>query len=198
MRRPPITVPFLAGVLVLGLAVPAAAATTTRLSVRSNGAQGTGGYSDQPATAGSVRWVAFASGFANLVPGDTNGAGDIVVHDTATGKTTRVSLSSTEAQANDESAAPAISADGRYVAFVSTASNLVPGDTNGVTDVFVRAIWAETTRRVSLRANGGQANGSSDAVAIGTGRRRIVFRSYATNLVAGDTNTDGDIFLRIR
>lgn len=198
MRRPPILVPLLAGALLLGLAAPAAAATTRRLSVRSNGAQGSGGYADQPATAGRARWVAFASGFPNLVPGDTNGVGDIFVRDTVTGKTTRVSVSSAEAQANDESSAPAISADGRFVAFSSTATNLVPGDTNGTVDVFLRDRKKGTTRRISVATGGTQGNGSSISPAISADGGLIAFASWASDLVPNDTNGFADVFVHAR
>ena len=198
MRRPPILVPLLAGALLLGLAAPAAAATTQRLSVRSNGAQGTGGYADQPATAGRARWIAFASGFPNLVPGDTNGVGDIFVRDTVTGKTTRVSVSSAEAQANDESSAPAISADGRFVAFSSIATNLVPGDTNGTADVFLRDRKKGTTRRVSVGTGGTEGSGTSISPAISADGGLIAFASWASDLVPNDTNGFADIFVHAR
>ena len=74
------------------------------------------------------------------MPGDTNGSSDVFVRDRRTGTTRRVSVSSGGAQGNDNSFGPAISADGRFVAFGSSASNLVPGDTNGATDVFVRTL----------------------------------------------------------
>src|SRR5436190_2013155 len=77
----------------------------------------------------------------------------------AAGPTTqRVSVSSTGAQADSSSVIRAVSADGRYVAFPSAASNLVPGDTNGRTDVFVRDRQTGTTSRVSLSGTGAQGN----------------------------------------
>ena len=86
------------------------------------------------------RFVVFESYASNLVPGDTNGTRDVFVRDRGTGTTERVSVSSGGAQGNGESAEPVISGGGGgYVAFVSAASNLVPGDTNRRFDIFVRA-----------------------------------------------------------
>jgi Tol biopolymer transport system component len=128
-----------AGMIALaGPALPTQAAETTRVSLGPYRAQGNGA-SFTPAISGSVRFVAFASDASNLVPGDTNGASDIFVHDRQTATTTRVSLGVRGAQSNEISSEPALSADGRYVAFASDASNLVPGDTNRSSDVFVRS-----------------------------------------------------------
>jgi hypothetical protein len=106
------------------------------VSVSSTGAEGNN-YSWQPSISADGRYVAFESYASNLVPGDTNGMWDLFVHDRQNGQTTRVSVSSTGAEGNSNSGEPSISADGRYVAFDSYASNLVPGDTNGLWDVFV-------------------------------------------------------------
>src|SRR2546430_16487541 len=112
---------------------------TERVRVWSAGT-GANGAGFTPAIAADGRFVAFASDATNLVGRDTNGAVDVFVHDRVTGATKRVSVSSTGAQANDDSFAgffaPAVSADGRFVAFSSDATNLVPGDTNGRTEVF--------------------------------------------------------------
>ena len=90
---------------------------------------------------------------------------------------------------------PAISADGRFVAFESVASNLVAGDTNRADDVFVRDRLAGVTRRVSVGA-GGQANGSSFSPAISANGRSVAFGSSSSNLVRGDTNGTFDVFVR--
>jgi hypothetical protein len=108
---------------------------TTRVSVSSAGHQGNSG-SDNPILSADGRFVAFES-WSNLVPEDTNDVEDIFVHDRQTGETTRVSVSSTGAQENSGNFNPALSADGRVVAFDSYASNLVPGDTNSAFDIFV-------------------------------------------------------------
>ena len=138
--------------------------------------------------------VAFASLATNLVGGDTNGVQDIFLHDFQTGATTRISVSSSGVEANGPSFAPVISADGRYVAFESLASNLVAGDTNGVRDLFLRDTLAGTTTRVSVDALGGEANGPSTAPCLSGDF--LAFSSMASNLVSGDTNGVADVFVR--
>ena len=130
------------GVALLALAVAApvttaAGAKTKLASVRSNGTHGNGG-SEKASISGNGRYVAFASDATNLVNNDTNGAWDIFVHDRKTGKTKRVSKRSNGTEGNDDSEDTSISGDGRYVAFASSATNLVKNDTNGVDDVFWR------------------------------------------------------------
>src|SRR6185295_5197024 len=107
-------------------------ASTARVSVSSTGAEANGASASASISKGDARYVAFTSLASNLVPGDTNGVGDIFVRDVVGGTTTRVSVGSTGAEGNALSSQPSISASGRYVAFTSAASNLVPGDTNGV------------------------------------------------------------------
>jgi Ca2+-binding RTX toxin-like protein len=159
-----------------------------------------------PAVSADGRYVAFQSLASNLVADDTNGSVDIFMKDLQTGAVTRISTSSSGAQANTPfvtSFGPSISADGRYVAFESHAHNLVSGDTNGAPDVFVKDTFTGELTRVSTDATGQQANGgldnygSSDAKISADGRF-VVFRSYSTNLVAGDDNGDygSDIFVK--
>jgi Tol biopolymer transport system component len=171
------------------------AGKTRRVSISSAGAQGNDRSRDAAVSANG-RFVAFASQATNLVGGDSNGVPDVFVRDRLLGKTRRVSISSVEAQGNAGSVAPAISADGRYVAFYSRATNLVGGDTNGSIDVFVRDRSAGTTRRVSVRFDGTQANGRSLYPQIAGSGRYVDFISNATNLVDGDTNGSLDVFLR--
>jgi Tol biopolymer transport system component len=170
---------------------------TTRVSVSSGELEGNGA-SSAPSVSADGRYVAFHSEASNLVPGDTNGWGDIFVRDTAKGRTIRVSLSSAGGQANSDSFLPSISADGRYVAFGSYASTLVAGDTNGWGDIFVRDTAKGRTIRVSLSSEGGQGNLGSDWASISADGRYVAFSSEASNLVAGDTNGWGDIFVRDR
>lgn len=150
--------------------------------------------SGEPVASADGRYVAFRSAANNLVPGDSNGVADIFLRDTVAETTTRVSLSAGGAQANQESYDPFISDDGRYVAFLSNASNLVPGDTNSTNDVFVRDTVAETTVRVSRSSGGTQANGGSSHPSISADGRYVAFFSDATNLVPGDTNGERDVF----
>ncbi len=153
-----------------------------------------------PSISADGRSVAFQSDASNLVPGDRNGQRDVFVHDLRTGKTRRVSLSSSGAQANGvgnhASFHPSISADGRLVAFDSYASNLVPHDTNGRRDVFVHDLRTGKTRRVSVSSRGRQGNGTSRYPSISADGRFVAFESHASNLVAGDTNHADDIFDR--
>jgi Tol biopolymer transport system component len=167
---------------------------TTRASVDSNGVQANN-HSDSPAISSDGRYVAFQSFANNLVPGDTNGTHDIFLHDSLTGMTVRVNVSSSGIEANDTSGSPAVSMDGRFVAFVSSASNLVPNDTNGLDDVFVRDLQTSATVRVSVDSAGVQANGTCFSPRISADGRYVVFVSAATNLVPGDTNSASDIFV---
>ena len=175
------------------------AAPAKRVSVATGGAQGTGGTSDDPAISTNGRFVAFHSGATGLVSGDTNGKDDVFVHDRLTGVTERVSLTHTGAQASDNSWEPSISADGRYVAFTSAAPDLVPNDTNGRVDIFLRDRIGNTTQRISLDSGELESNGTSSAPAISGNGLFVAFVSEATNLVPGDT-TSGlngvDVFVR--
>jgi Tol biopolymer transport system component len=144
--------------------------------------------------------IAFASDATNLVTGDTNATSDIFVC-TLAGSSwpiARVSVGSAGAQANGGSQAPAISSDGRYVAFASNATNLVSGDTNGSPDVFLRDRVAGATTRVSVGPYGVQANGGSQYPAISADGNTVAFSSIASNLVPGDTNANADVFIRDR
>ena len=170
--------------------------TTRRVSVSSTGAQGdSDGFG--PAISSAGRYVAFSSAASNLVPGDTNAVQDVFVRDRDLGTTRRVSVSDTGAQGDSLSFDPAISSAGRYVAFSSDASNLVPGDTEGTVDVFVRDRDLGTTRRVSVSSTGAQSNRISFEPAISSAGRYVAFSSAASNLVPGDTNGSLDVFVRI-
>jgi len=115
----------------------------------------------------------------------------------APGDVTRVSVDSSGAQANGGSRKSQLSADGRYAAFVSDATNLVPDDTNNVEDVFVKDRQTGATTRVSVASlTGAQANNGSGAAAISSDGRYVAFESWATNLVSVDTNGLNDIFVR--
>jgi len=134
-----------------------------------------------------------------LVPSDLNEALDIFVHDRQTGQTTRVSVASDGTEGNSLSISPSISADGRFVGFVSGASNLVAGDTYGCRDVFVHDLQTGQTTRVSVASDGTQGNGwSGGAPSISEGGRFVAFSSMAYNLVPGDTNGCYDAFLHDR
>lgn len=156
------------------------------------------GTSTAPSISADGRYVAFQSSASTLVPGDTNNVGDIFVRDRVAGTTERVSLASNGAQGNLSSAAPVISADGRFVAFQSDASNLIAADTNGRTDVFVRDRLTGMTELVSQSTSGAQGNSGSDEPSISADGRFVSFDSAATNLVSGSLNLPEDVFVRDR
>lgn len=152
---------------------------------------------EAPAISGNGRFVVFVSTDPGLVPGDTNGVQDVFLRDLAQGTISRISVNSAGGEANGASFAPSISVDGRRVAFHSEATNLVPGDTNGTLDVFLRDVPTTTTRRVSVTHLGAEALGgdSIGGVVAGDGHA-VAFRSWATNLPsAPDGNGLADIFL---
>jgi len=154
---------------------------------------------DDPSLDG--RFVAFTSAATNLggtSDPDTNGALDIFVCDRTTGQIERVSLGEGGVQGNGDSILPAISGNGLVVGFKSLATNLVPNDTNGVVDVFVRDRAANTTERISVNIVGGNANDFSFPPTLNVDGRFVGFGSYATNLVTGDSNTTSDVFVRDR
>ncbi len=172
-----------------------------RVSVASNGTQGNGA-SESRGTSADGRFVVFASLASNLVSGDTNGVADIFVRDRVTGTTERVSVDSNGIQGNSAVGfyfhEVSMSSDGRFITFSSDATNLVPGDTNGVRDVFVRDRQTGITERVSLDSTEAQGNGVSDHTAISADGRYVAFASTATNLVPADTNNMKDVFVRYR
>lgn len=164
--------------------------------------------SDQPSVSADGRYVAFASLAGNLVPGDTNGAWDAFVKDSQTGAITRVSTTSAGAGANagssgspcngnHDSSQPSISADGRYVAFMSCASDLVPGDTNDHQDIFVKDTLTGETTRVSTNSAGEQSScdgvfcvANSYAPHISADGRSVEFMSFAQNLLTPPVHTN--------
>src|SRR5919108_5971351 len=181
--------------VVLGLLGPTTAlahppGVTEWVSVSSDGTGGNN-QSDMPAISGDGRFVAFASLADNLVPNDTNGFADTFVHDRLTNVTERVSMGNREREGNGHSglagvaAYPAISGDGRFVAFVSEADNLVSGDRNGNADVFVRDRLLGTTERVTVNSAGEEADIGGTGPAISADGRFVAFQSQAQNLVPG-------------
>jgi hypothetical protein len=167
---------------------------TTRVSVDSTGVQGNYG-GEYPSISADGRYVVFRSYATNLVPGDTNGRCDIFDHDRQTGQTTRVSVDSAGVQGNYGSYYSSISADGRYVAFISDASNLVPGDTNDWSDVFVHDRQTGETTRVSVSSAGVEGNYDCYSPSISADGRFVAFITSASNLVPGDTSGSQDVFV---
>lgn len=187
-------------VLVVTLAVARQAAAYPRPG-RTIRASATEDVNGKPAGGGNVkisgdgRSVVYIS-VGPLLPGDSNGVSDCYVRDLVTDELTRASLPSTGGDSNAGCSSARLSEDGRFVAFVSSASNLVPGDTNGVADVFVRNLESGTTTRASVSATGAQADAASSAPSISSDGRVIGFLSSATNLVPGDANGANDIFVK--
>lgn len=171
--------------------------TTQRMSVAGDGAEGNN-FSGNPAISGDGRHVAFSSSASNLVPGDSNGTWDIFVHGRDTLTTQRLSVASDGSEANASSVLPSLSADGRFVGFQSTASNLVPGDTNGTNDIFVHDRDTGTTERVSVASDGMEGNAGSLNPSLSADGRLVSFHGDASNLVPDDTNGTRDVFVHDR
>jgi Tol biopolymer transport system component len=169
--------------------------TTRRVSVTGSGSQANDS-SEYPSISPDGRYVAFASGASNLTPGDSNNTMDVFVRDLKTGVTQRASLDSAENEGNSASWGTSISADGRFVAFTSEATNLVANDTNEIPDIFVRDLRTGTTRRASVDSSGTEGNDWSQEAVISGNGRYVAFQSFASNLIAGDDNTNSDIFIR--
>lgn len=177
-----------------------------RVSVGTDGAQGNGRTGANVALSGDGRHVAFYSLASNLVPEDRNLSWDAFVHDRTTGRTERVSVGSDGREGTCPSDPgcyepiwpPAISRDGRHVAFMTYASTLVPGDSNGAWDVFVRDRLTGITEIASVGEGGLPANGHANGPALSLDGRHLGFASYASNVVPGDTNGVRDVFLRDR
>lgn len=167
------------------------------MSVASDGSEGNGN-SFAPSISADGRFVAFASSAHVLVPGDSNGFFDIFVHDRQTGATQRVSVDSGGSQADAGSFETAISADGRFVAFSSLASNLVLGDSNGLVDIFVHDRQMGVTQRASVDSAGVQGNSSSLEPAISADGRFVAFSSFATNLAVGDEDGTLEVLVHDR
>jgi cyclophilin family peptidyl-prolyl cis-trans isomerase len=173
------------------------AGTTARISVSLGGGLANG-HSDWARVSDDGRFVVFESDATNLVAGDTNGKTDVFLRDRQSAQTFRVSVNSQGVQGNGRSFGGSVSNDGLSVAFTSLANNLVPGDTNGVTDVFFRNRQQNATVRASVSSIEAQGNKASGLARISGNGRYIAFTSAATNLVGGDTNNAEDVFRRDR
>lgn len=158
----------------------------------------TDGTSEEPASSWDGRFVAFSSRATNLVVGDTNGRRDIFVKDRATGSLQIVSRPEGGGESNGDSREPSISGDGRFVAFTSSATNLVPNDRNSVDDVFVKDLQTGAVELVSVNSAGDQANFASGSAVLSHDGRYVVFQSVASNLSPNDSNGNWDIFIRDR
>lgn len=150
--------------------------------------------STTPSISGDGATVAFVSRASNLVAGDSNQKADIFAR-TAGGPIVLVSRGAAGQPSDGNAYQPAISADGRYVAFASIADNLVFGDDNAASDVFVADLKTGTIRRASVSGRGGQGNGPSSNPSISADGRFVSFTSAASNLVRRDRNRVQDVFV---
>jgi Tol biopolymer transport system component len=182
--------------LVATLATPVPGQVTIRLCVDASGQQGNGASLD-PSLSADGRLVAFTSVATNFVSGDTNGCGDVFIRDRQAGTNVRVSLASNGVQGDDGSSRPCMSPDGRFVAFDSFATNLVPGDTNAELDVFVHDRQSGVTERVSISTSKSEGNFHSDLPSISADGRYVAFES-SSSLVPEDTNGPScfDVYVR--
>lgn len=154
------------------------------------------GYSAGPAWAPDGQRIGFRSYGNNLVPGDTNISVDLYVKTLLGGAVARVSTDSSNGQVNGESSGLAWSPSGTQIAFISKASDLVPGDTNKKDDVFIKDLTSGAVTRLSTDASGTESNDWAGAPGWSPDGKRIAFNSAASNLVPGDSNGFGDIFVK--
>ncbi len=166
-----------------------------RVSVSTSGAQ-LDGLNDTPSISDDGRYVAFRSTAPGLIPGDDQGRADIFVRDRLKGTTTWANPGTGGALANAASFEPHLSGNGRYLAFVTAASNVVAADSNGVADVFVRDLQAKTTDRASISIFEAQAATGGHAPSISDDGRYVAFAS--TSLLAGGSNVFNNVFVRDR
>jgi uncharacterized delta-60 repeat protein len=178
-------------VFALGIALPVFVIVAAPPSVAAPGEITRLPITDADDMTDSGRFVVFTTDVAR-VPGDTNGMDDVYLFDRSGGSIRRISVSSSGAQGNGASSQAHLSGNGRYVVFVSDATNLVPSDTNGATDVFIRDRRAGATRRISLTDQEGQANGPSFGSAISADGRFVAFHSQAPNLSDFPESYDDD------
>ena len=157
--------------------------TTVLVSPSCSGSGGGNGDSIAGQVSADSRYVVFQSDASDLVPGDTNGVTDIFLRDTYTGVTRLISVAADGGFANGASTQPVMTPDGTCVAFISAASNLVAGDTNGIPDVFVRDLITQTTWLISVGATG--ANATMDTPLITPDGRYVAFFSTAQILATG-------------
>ena len=171
--------------------------TTSLVSVNLSGTGGGSGDSFADGISSNGWYALFESSAPDLTSGDTNHANDVFIRDLVNGTNILASVSTNGGFGNGNSGPAVMTPDGRYVAFVSSASNLVPGDTNGIPDIFVRDMQSGTTMLASpgAKSTGPTAGSYSAGPLITPDGRFVAFYSSATNLVSGVTNV-GDIYVR--
>jgi len=169
--------------------------STYRLSIATDGSQANGPSVD-PKVSADGRYVVFSSDASNLVLGDTNSLTDVFLHDISMGITTLISKNDNNEIGNGTSETATISADGRYIVFVSESTNFSLTDNNITRDIYLHDRLNATTILVSSNSLGAVANGESISPDISTDGNLIVFASLADNLVASDSNSNSDVFIK--
>jgi hypothetical protein len=174
---------------------------TTLININKYGKEGN--YGSQVPSKHSIsadgHFVAFVSFADDLVFGDTNGAPDVFLFDRVTQSPIRISVDSNGIEGNGPSYQASLSVDGRYIAFTSQASNLILNDNNNdIPDIFIHDRISKQTSRVSIGSKGEEGNMTSFDPSISADGRFVAFESFANNLIAGDTNSDNDVFIRDR
>jgi Tol biopolymer transport system component len=182
--------------MVLPLSAPTAAQSTTALVSATTSGTGGNEQSDEPSISADGRFVVFTGYATDLIPGGTNGLGDVFLRDLTTGATEWISVSSSGGQANAKSTTPSVSGDGRFVSFHSAATDLVIGDATAKADLFVRDRSTGQTQLVSVDDAGAQGDGDYRLPSLSADGSCLLFASNSTNLVSGDTNGHWDLFVR--
>lgn len=184
------------GIMLLG-SIPAWAMGVTELNIVSIATDGTEGnnHAYNPAFSDDGRYVAFDSRSTSLVSPDSSVA-DIFLRDTVSGTLTLISSSTADVAGNNTSTNPAMSSNGRWVAFQSSATNLVSGDTNAGYDIFLKDTQNGDLTRISTTTGGDEGNAASTNPVVSSDGRWVAFQSNASDLVSGDTNSGADVFLK--
>jgi hypothetical protein len=156
-------------------------------------------YSNGSPISADGRFVVFSAFADNLVPSDGNADTDVFIRDREKHTTRRISVNSAEEEAqHGDSVDPAISADGRFVVFASLADNLVPNDSNGSVDVFIRDRKKGVTKRVSVNSAEEQSNGGGSEASVSANGRYVLFGSTSDNLAPGSVDGHEDAYVRDR
>ncbi len=173
--------------------------TTERVNISSNGEEAEDGrHVNEVRVSDNGRFVAFSTAGRNLVSNDSNGTQDVYLRDRQQGTTSLISVGSDGGLGDNDSTLTDFTPDGRYVVFQSSASNISPGDENQAIDIFVYDLLNKQTEMISVSSSGVSGNGFSTQGTISDDGRFVAFSSKASNLVGGDTNQAGDVFLHDR
>ena len=190
--------------MLIGCPEDSFAGTTTRVSVNSAGEESVGdingnGLNQDSDISGNGRFAALTS-FSDLLSlQDGSNQIDTFIHDRKTGETVLASLNSDGEQANlGASLLPSLSANGRFLTFSSSSTNLIDNDNNGDRDIFVRDLKRSVATRISVKSDGSEATNFSFGPAISANGRLVAFGSFAPNIVNGDNNDRSDIFVHDR